>query len=410
MKKNIIYILTLALLSPALLFAQKKEADKAVFSNTKSPYWEMVQKDIENYNKKQTAEKKFFRVDFSAVNAPKSPKDFTESWHNTPINQGLTGTCWCFSTTSFFESEIYRQTKRQIKLSEMYTVYWEYVEKAKRFVEERGNSNFGEGSESNAVRRIWKKYGVVPEDAYTGMLPGQKHHDHSKMFAEMDSYLQKVKANNDWNEDAVISTIKSIMDHYMGKPPVKVMSEAGELTPLEYFEKVVRLNMDDYVDIISLKESPYYAKMEYDVPDNWWHDSDYYNVPLDVFMSTIKNAAAKGYTMAIGGDVSEPGCSSQNEIAIVPSFDIPSEYIDDNARQMRFSNQTTTDDHGIHIVGMTQKDGKDWYLIKDSGAGSYSSPNPGYVFFREDYVKLKMVDFMVHKDMAKDILQKFTQK
>ena len=410
MKKRIIYLLALVLLSPAFIFAQKKQANKAVFSNSKSPYWETVQEDIKDFNKKDTPEKKYFKVDFTGLDVPKSPKEFTKSFHNTPINQGLTGTCWCFSTTSFFESEIYRQTKRELKLSEMYTVYWEYVEKAKRFVQERGNTEFGEGSESNAVRRIWKKYGIVPEEAYTGMLPGQKHHDHSKMYAEMNSYLQTVKANNNWNEETVVSTIQSIMDHYMGKPPVKVMSEAGELTPKQYFEQVVRLNMDDYVDVISLMESPYYQKMEYNVPDNWWHDNDYYNVPLDEFMSIVKNAVRKGYTVAIGGDVSEPGCSSQNEIAMIPSFDIPSEYIDENARQMRFSNQTTTDDHGIHIVGYTEKNGKDWFLIKDSGAGSYSSPNPGYVFFHEDYVKLKMVDFMVHKDLAKDILGKFTQK
>ena len=78
----------------------------------------------------------------------------------------------------------------------MFTVYWEYIEKAKKFIEERGNSEFGEGSEANAVLIIWKKYGVVPEDAYTGMKPGQKFHDHSRMFAEMSDFLQNIKKTN----------------------------------------------------------------------------------------------------------------------------------------------------------------------------------------------------------------------
>ncbi len=80
-----------------------------------------------------------------------------------------------------------------------------------------------------------------------------------------------------------------------------------------------------------------------------------------------------------------------------------------NARQFRFSNKTTTDDHGIHLVGYLNKDGKDWYLIKDSGAGSRDDvKNFGYYFYSDDYVKLKMMDFMVNKNAVKDLLSKFT--
>jgi len=111
--------------------------------------------------------------------------------------------------------------------------------------------------------------------------------------------------------------------------------------------------------------------------------------------------------MAIGGDVSEPGYDSHKEVGIVPTFDIPSAYIDENARQFRFSNETTTDDHGIHLIGYTELDGKDWYLIKDSGSGSRNGPNKGFYFYHEDYVKLKIMSFLVHKDMAGDVLKKF---
>ena len=69
---------------------------------------------------------------------------------------------------------------------------------------------------------------------------------------------------------------------------------------------------------------------------------EYYNIPRrigDIIKSSIKN----GYSMSIGGDVSESD-TSKYDIAMVPSFDIPSQYIDENARQFRFSNGTTTDD------------------------------------------------------------------
>lgn len=124
-------------------------------------------------------------------------------------------------------------------------------------------------------------------------------------------------------------------------------------------------------------------------------------------MMILKRAVRKGFTLDIGGDVSEPGRDAYNEVAMVPTFDIPSEYIDENARQYRFSNASTTDDHGIHLVGYMGKGDQDWYLIKDSGSGSHTGKNFGYYFYHEDYIKLKMMNILVHKSVAQDVLKKF---
>jgi bleomycin hydrolase len=386
-------------------FAQVERKDKATFVEPKNEFWDSIKATTDKFNKKTEPSKKAFKLDFSSIKGPGSPDEFTKYWHFPPISQASTNTCWCFSTTSFFESEIYRLTKRKIKLSEMFTVYHEYIEKARRFVQEKGNSAFAEGSESNAVSRMWKMYGIVPEEAYTGMKPGQIFHDHSKMYNELNTYLQSVKAANNWNEDVVLSTIKAIMNSYIGEPPKSITVDGKQMTPKEYFEKVVKLNVDDYIELMSLMEKPYNQFVEYEVPDNWWHSKDYYNVPLDVFMSSLKKVVRDGYSVCIGGDVSEPGIDGHAGMAVVPSFDIPSSAIDENARQMRFSNGTTGDDHGIHLVGYKEMDGKDWYLIKDSGSGSRNNTHPGYYFYHEDYVKLKMLGFMVHKDAVKDVVK-----
>lgn len=399
--RNILFLLLVS----GFIYAQVH--DKGTFIQPKSEYWEQVQKGIDEFNKKEKPENKIFKMDFTGLDLPKSKSEFKYYWHNDPVNQGNTGTCWSFSTTSFFESEVYRIYKQKIKLSPIWNAYWEYIEKARRFVRERGNSAIGEGSESNAVTRIWKQYGCVPEEVYNGMLPGQMHYDHSKMFNEINNYLIGIKNANAWNEEEALSTIKSILNHYLGEPPAKFKVNGTEYTPKEYLEKVVKLNLDDYVEVMSLMGKPYYEKVEYEVPDNWWHNKDYHNVPLDVFMSTIKNAIRNGFTIAIGGDVSEPGIESHAKVAMVPTFDIPSAYIDESARQFRFSNNTSTDDHGIHLVGYLNKDGKDWYLIKDSGAGAFNIGDKGYYFYSEDYVKLKMLGFTIHKDAVKDLLAKF---
>jgi bleomycin hydrolase len=386
--------------------AQVERRDSAILVVPKNEFLDSIKAESARFNAKPQEPKKQVQLDFSGIPHPSSASEFTQYWHSSPISQGMTGTCWCFSATSFFESEIYRLTKREIKLSELYTVYWEYVEKARRFVRERGNSTFGEGSEAIAVPRIWKMYGIVPEEAYTGLKTGQKYHDHSKLIEEMSNYLNSMKSSNAWNEEGALSTIKSTLNHYLGEPPAKVVVDGKSLTPREYLEKVVRLNLDDYVDIMSLMEKPYYQLVEYEVQDNWWHGKEYFNVPLGDFMGAIKSAIRNGYTLSLGGDVSEPGYEGHAGIGVVPTFDIPAEYINESARQVRFTNGTTGDDHGIHMVGYLEKDGKDWYLIKDSGSGSRNNHHPGYYFYREDYVKLKMLDFMAHKDAVKSLLSK----
>jgi bleomycin hydrolase len=406
MIKKFIFIVVAVLVSTAQLFAQPERRDKAVFKESKSEFWDSIQTTLGKFYKKDSTANKKLRVDFSQFNPPKSVDEFTKYWHNKPISQAVSGMCWCFSTTSFFESEIFRLSKREIKLSELYTVYWEYVEKARGYVQARSNQEFGEGSESDAVIRIWKNHGIVPADAYTGLLNGQPFHDHSKMFAELDSYLKSLKTSNNWDEDAVERTVKSILNHYIGAPPEKVLVGNKEITPKEYFEKVVKLNLDEYVELVSLADRPYYTWVEYDVPDNWWHSKNYFNVPLNDFMIAVKNAIRSGYTETLGGDVSEPGIEGHAGIAVIPTFDIPPQYIDENARIFRFKNGTTGDDHGIHMVGYTQKDGTDWYLIKDSGSGSRNNSHPGYYFFHEDFVKLKMLGVMLPKSAMPDIVQK----
>ncbi|MFN3695279.1 MAG: C1 family peptidase, partial [Ignavibacterium sp.] len=351
------YSLILLLAFTTIAFPQFK--DKAIFTESKPGFYQEMMKEIEAFNQKEKDKRKTFKLDFSSYqNLPKSLDEFKYYWFNEPISQGQTGTCWSFSTTSFYESEVYRIHKKKVKLSEMFTAYWEYVEKAKRFIRERGDSFFGEGSEANAVTRIYKTYGAVPEEVYTGLLPGQKHHDHSKMFSEMENFLKSCKQNNMWNEDVAVENIKAIMNHYMGEPPVSFTYEGKTYTPQSFLKDYLKLNMDDYVDILSYMQQPYWQQVEYEVPDNWWHNKDYYNVPLADFMNAIKSAIKNGFTLAIGGDVSEPGYDSWTKCAVVPTFDIPSEYIDENARQFRFSNETTTDDHGIHLVGYKEQDGK----------------------------------------------------
>jgi bleomycin hydrolase len=415
--KNTILILVLGILFEQGIFAQALTKDKGIFKTPAPSYFQTtILKGIEDFDSQKVTPKqsKPFVVDPSTFNIPTSKDGFKAYWHNDPVSQGNTNTCWSFSTTSFLESEVYRTTGQQVRLSETYTVYYEYLERAENWVKTRGNMTFGEGSEGNAVTKIWRKYGIVPLEAYTGLQPGQTFHNHAKMFEELKNYADFVKKNNIWDEAAIIANFRSIMNYYIGEPPTKITVNNKVITPNEYMSNVLKINPNDYCDVLSYMQKPYWKQVEYEVPDNWWHNADYYNIPLDDFMAVIKKSIKAGYTMSIGGDVSEAGFLREANAAVIPSFDIPSDAIDENARQFRFSNETTTDDHGMHIVGYMEKDGVTWFLVKDSGSGSRTggiekNKNFGYYFFHEDYVKLKIMDIMVHKDMMKDLLPKFNK-
>jgi bleomycin hydrolase len=366
-----------------------------------------IQKAHRDADKKKSDEKMSLVFDWSGIVRPQSPEAFKSPFHFPPHRQYRTGTCWCFSTTSFFESEIKRLSGREIKLSEMYTVYWEYVEKALGYIEKRGCQPFASGSEDDAVCIIWKKYGVVPASAYSGLAPGRDKYDDVEMVAEMAHYLKSQKDRDYWDDATITSQIRAILDRYMGRPPEEFEYEGKHYTPKRFLDEVLELRLDDYVQFMSTLSLPFYTKDIYDVPDNWRPTEDYYNVPLDEFYEIITRAAARGYTVAIGGDVSEPGRYGFEDAAIVPTFDIPQDHIDQDSREFRFYNKTSQDDHGVHLLAMTKVEGRDWFLIKDSASSANWGKQKGYYFFRDDYIKLKMLSLMVHKDVAQFLMPKF---
>ncbi len=409
--KYLFFIFAL-IINSVLSFAQN---DKAFFKEVEPGFYQnFILKDINEY-KDQTEKKELRKIlimDQSKMDLPNDPALYKTFWHTPVVSQGNTGTCWDYSTTSMYESEMFRLTGKKVKISEMYTAYWEYVEKARRYIQQRGKSNFGEGSEANAVARIWEKYGAVPNSVYTGLPEGRKYHSHEAMFNEMNAFLEGLKVSNNWNEEAGLSTIKAILNHYIGVPPTDFQYEGKNYSPASFLKEYMMINTSDYVDIMSLMEQPYWQKAEYKVPDNWWHSKEYYNVPLDVFMEIWNYAIENGYTTAVGGDVSEAGINRNTNCAMIPDFDIPYNAINESARQFRFSNNTTTDDHGMHCVGYYKaKDGKMWYLVKDSSSGSRNVGEAdkrfGYYFFRDDYAKLKMMNITVHKDAFKKYMDRF---
>jgi len=349
----------------------------------------------------------FLAADLTGFAHPSDPLEFTKFFHLPPVQQGNTGTCWSFAATSLLESELRRRGQAEVRLSPLHTVYWEYVEKARRFIREKGDSFLGQGSEPDSALARIKQYGLVRDSDYTGLLDGRTAHDHAALFREYRDHLRDLAAKNAWDETAAIAGVRAILDKHLGRPPGRIEVDGRSLTPLEYLASL-GLSPDDYVSFVSFMYLPFYARGEYRVPDNWWHNSRYLNLPLYEFSLTLLRALRKGYTATLAVDFSEPGYNGLSDLAMVPTFDIPPQYIDQSSREYRFTNGSSTDDHAVHCVGYLESASPgNWFLIKDSWENAWWGKHKGYFFYQDDYVRLKCLMFMVHKDAVKEVLEKY---
>lgn len=329
---------------------------------------------------------------------PTSVDQFAAVEHTSPRPQWYTGTCWSFSGVSFVESEVMRISGKKVSLSEMFIVYYEYIEKAREWVATRGESVFEEGSQAPAVLRMVGKYGLVPRDVYPGTLDADGYFNHALMHQEMAAFLAFARSSEQWNERFVLQGIAAILDRHMGRPPEAFEYEGRQVTPLEFSSKILGFRPGDYVAFQSTARLPWYAPAVLEYPDNWWKDASFINVPLSDFYGLASFSIIKGFSFVYGGDVSEPGKNYEQGIAFVAPFDIDSERIDDWARVYCQDTGATGDDHGVHVIGALLFNDHMWFLIKDSGRSAFYTPNPGYYFFRDDFIKLKMLSFVVHRD------------
>ncbi len=345
----------------------------------------------------------------------------------TPVkNQAATGTCWCFATTSFMESELLRMGKGTYDLSEMFIVRQKYINQLQDNYLRRGEGNIGQGSLSHTFMNAYRQVGIVPEEVYTGINYGSERHNHSEMIRYMHA-IADVAVKTKTRSPEYYKLVDNLLDTYLGKLPEKFTYKGKEYTPKSFAESL-GLNMDDYIELTSFTHHPYYVKFDVEVPDNWEH-SLMYNLPLDEMIETVDYALNNGYSVCWDGDVSEKGFSFTNGVAINPEvkkvedlsntdrarfeklgekerleevfkFDrpYPEVNVTPEIRQAGFESFVTTDDHLMHVTGITKdQNGTKYYITKNSW-GTDRNKFGGYLNMSESFVRAKTIYVMVHKD------------
>ena len=350
-------------------------------------------------------------------------------------NQAATGTCWCFATTSFMESELLRLGKGEYDLSEMFVVRKTYENRVRDNYLRQGKGNLGPGSLSPSWVRIFNECGIMPEEVYNGISYNSAVHNHG----ELQSYIEAVTAvpvkrkSVSTESDEVVD---AVLDIYLGDVPEN-FTYKGQTYTAKSFAASLGLDMNNYVNITSFSHFPFYTQGLLEVPDNW-EMNRFYNVPLDELITIIDNSFAKGYTVGWDGDVSEKGFSHAKGVAIVPDvvhidsysatdrarfekmpeqermaevykFEKPYPEINvtQEIRQKGYETFVTTDDHLMHLTGMVKdQNGTKYYITKNSW-GTERNPFGGYLNMSESFVRAKTIYILVHKDaVPADIKEK----
>ena len=378
---------------------------------------------------------------FAQEAAQKAEPDFTVVKEN-PItsikNQNRAGTCWCYSSLAFIESELIRMGKGEHDLSEMYIVHNTYLDRADKAVRTHGDASFSQGGSFYDVMYGMKTFGLVPEsEMRPGVMYGDTLSNHTELSAVADAVVAAIAKGK--HRDLQVGAdnvplwkkcIESIHNIYLGERPEKFTYKGKEYTPQSFY-KSLGLNADDYISLTSYTHHPFYEPFVLEIQDNWrWAQS--YNLPIDEFMEVFDYAIAEGYTIAWGSDVSESGFTRDGKATMPDAAKSASldgsdmakwlklseadkkntpkpsteKWCTQEERQVAYDNWETTDDHGMQIYGIAKdKDGVEYYMVKNSwgAAGKYN----GIWYASKAFARYKTMNIVVHKNaIPKDIRKK----
>jgi bleomycin hydrolase len=349
----------------------------------------------------------------------------------TPVkNQYRTGTCWCFATVSYLESELLRLGKEELDLAEMFVVRNTYPRKALNYVRMHGDANHSQGGQAHDVLEQVQRCGIVPEAAYPGLNINEQRHNHGEMVAVLQGVLDGVlkragtRVTPRWRE-----AYESVLDIYLGPVPGSFVYNGITYTPKRFADEYLKLNYGDYIELTSYDIYPYYQKCRLEIPDNWTGDANYYNVPIDDLERVVEHALKNGHSLVWDGDVSEREFSGGRSdtkhgsgYAIVPEKDweektraerrdssvgpLAEREISQAMRTATFDNFSTTDDHLMHVVGLARdQKGTRFYLTKNSGG--IDQAHGGYVYLSRSFLRLKTTAVLVNKNaLPPDIREK----
>ena len=312
----------------------------------------------------------------------------------TPVkNQGRSSLCWVYAMLATIETERLMQGD-SVNLSPVFLSRRFFEEQSEAlFLSKKGGDAFSHRGMATTALRLLHRYGIQPYDYY------QFHQESDVKALEKDVKRLISKAlKKNMTPEEFRRQLGCLLDEKWGYVPEFVHLLGAEYTSQEFGRSVC---LDgEYEALTSFSHHAYGEPFALEVPDNRYGDR-FLNVPLDFFMQAIGHALATGHPVCWEGDISEPGFSFSDGIAVLEPED-DGKKADERRRQREFERSLTTDDHCMTLVGTARDElGRRYYIAKNS----FGTDNPygGFMYLSEDYVRLKTLCVVLPKSALPDV-------
>lgn len=366
----------------------------------------------------------------------KLPNTFSLNLEQGSItNQKSSGRCWLFAALNVFRYEMMKKWNlKDFELSQNYMYFWDKLEKCNYYlntmietVEEPidgrlfsflNTNPINDGGQWDMFANIVSKYGVVPLEAYPDSANSIASRDFTEyltsLLREYGFYIREaVSAGKDPYslKEEMMNTIYRILCIVLGEPPKKFdftlrdkddnVTQDFNITPLEFYQKYIGLNMDDYISLIHAPSDDKPMNQTYTV-EYLGNVSDgkpvkYLNVDMDVIKKAAIAQIQDGHPVWFGSDctkfyVRKDGIFDRASFNIESLFGI--EYKFTKGQRLMYGDSAMN--HAMVLLGVNldEKGMPDRWRIenswgKDSGRDGYFTAGDGWF---DEFVYQVVVD------------------
>lgn len=212
-------------------------------------------------------------------------------------NQKASGRCWMFAALNTMRYQVMQKLNLEtFELSQNYTLFFDKLEKANYFLEsilktlEEPTSSrliahllmapLNDGGQWDMFTSLIEKYGIVPKEAMPETISSSKTGEMCNVLTEklredacaLRRMHQEGKGEEELRsaKDQMMKTVYNALCICLGVPPKTVDLEVRDkddhfirdlgLTPQEFYQKYVGLNLKDYISVINAPTvgKPYY--------------------------------------------------------------------------------------------------------------------------------------------------------
>lgn len=353
-------------------------------------------------------------------------------------NQKSSGRCWMFAALNTFRHKLNKDFNMpEFELSQTYTFFWDKLEKSNYFLEsiiktadEELDSRLvhhllatpqQDGGQWDMLVSIIQKYGVVPKSVMPEVfqstssmvmndLLNKKLRKNAQILRTKRAEGLSIEKLQEIKEE-MLDEIYTFLCVSLGEPPKifnfeyydkdgKFHRDLG-LTPKEFYDKYVGINLDDYISLINAptKDKPYHRTFTVDYLGNviGGKQIKYLNVTMDELKSAAIAQIQDGVSVWFGCDV---GQRSDRELGLLDSnvYEFEKGYgIDFNmSKEVTLDYCESLMTHAMVLSGVNILDGKSnrWKVENSWGE---TPGNKGYFLMTDEWMDRFTYQVVVNK-------------